>query len=153
MGGFRSQTDTIDDPALSAEFRQAAQLGRDGAGKEKDGSPHVAAAAVLKRRIAQADPVGRCEIADGDRPVLLQGHQEGVPVLGRFAVREGHALDVVALPHERLERRLLLLRDRCRGASERSNGKRNQYLHELPPSSDRVPPDATSGHWIIVGDR
>src|SRR5262249_8897765 len=71
-------------------------------------STHVAALAVFERIVAQVDPGHRREEADRHRLALLQRHQDGVTVIGAFAMREGDALDLVALADERLERLLLL---------------------------------------------
>src|SRR5580692_2438791 len=71
-------------------------------------STYIAAARVLEGRVVQIDPVRGREIADRDRLVLLQRHQERIPIVGALAAREGDTLDLVALPDQRLERLLLL---------------------------------------------
>src|SRR6516225_5181641 len=78
---------------------------------------------------AEIDPIGGGEIANRDRLVLLQRHQENFPVLGRFPAREGHALDLVALADDGLER-LLLLREAIDGlGNEQGSGEREQFVH------------------------
>src|SRR5215472_11913930 len=70
------------------------------------GLPHVAALAVFQRVVAEVDPVRRREEADRDRLAVLQRHQDGVPIVGALAMREGDALDLEPLAEERLERLL-----------------------------------------------
>src|SRR5262249_10644800 len=72
---------------------------------------HVAALGIVEGGRAQVDPIGGGKIADRDRLLLLQGHQEDSPVVRRFAPGEGDTLYLVALADDGLER-LLFLRDR-----------------------------------------
>src|SRR5215475_8077296 len=98
--------------------------------RHKLDSAYVAALGILERGGAEIDPIGGGEIADRHRLVLLQRHQENFPVLGRFAARKGHVLDLVALAHDGLER-LLLLREASPGLGvEHGSGERAQFLHE-----------------------
>src|SRR5215831_11107288 len=79
---------------------------------------------ACERGGAEIDPIGGGEIADRHRLILLQRHQDDFPVLGRFAAREGHVLDLVALAHDGLER-LLLLREGIPGLrNEHGSGER-----------------------------
>ena len=79
--------------------------------------------------MAQTDPVGGGEIADRDRFLLLQRHQEDLAVVSRFPAREGDRPDLVALADDGLER-LLLLRERIRGrdGGGESNGERESLV-------------------------
>ncbi len=102
------------------------------AARRLSGLPHVAAPAVVQGGIAEADPARGGEIADRDRLLLLQRHDEDFAVLGGVALGEGDALDLVALAHKALER-LLLLRE-CGGRTrepEQSHYSGGQFMHEF----------------------
>src|SRR5262245_5072768 len=93
-------------------------------------STYVAALGILERGAAEIDPIGGGEIADRHRLVLLQRHQEHVPVLGRFAARKCHVRDAAALADAGLARLLRVLEDSPGPGYERGSGERAQFLHE-----------------------